>query len=212
MLALPAPVSARSPLPAWLVAGPEPELASRIIQQRRYPMGHELSLMLGTLPADPFSRSLSLSGSYTWHASDHWGWQVLQGTYVMSQATELAASLALLSGVQATALPERPGLRMAVGSHLVLKPFYGKLAAGQGGMLYVEAFLLLGPGLYGLRRLDGSDAVATGGDWAAGARLHLGDVISLRGQVGQSVFLLQAHPYQALRVELGVAWNFGGDA
>ena len=199
-----------STLPPWIdLAGP-PDPASRVIQKRKFELNHEISLMVGELPASPFYKGVTLNAGYTLHFSNYVAWQILNFTYSIDIDTDLKRELQ-----QIIALTHKPapfaGEIMAYGaSHLVLKPFYGKQALRDSALLHVEGYLALGPALAFVQRSNGN-GLTFGGEWLVGIRLWFTPVVSSRLEIGQLIYLVEGQVLQALHARIGVAFTFGGE-
>ena len=63
------------------------------IQPRPYRLGHEFQLGLGVLPLDAFYVGVMPTGSYTFHFSDFWAWEIISLGYSMNFETSLQDDL-----------------------------------------------------------------------------------------------------------------------
>ncbi len=158
-----------------LVAPPaqaeEAPLPTLVVQNRRVTHTHEFTAAVGVLPLDAFEKGITVSGAYTLHFNELFGWEVAQFFYSFPVETELAADL------RAFDLQPTPFERVEyfVTSNLVFKPLYWKGAWLNDGLSYGELLLVMGGGYGWLTRT--SRPVA---DVGAAVRLYASDLVSLR--------------------------------
>ncbi|MEZ4273261.1 MAG: hypothetical protein R3C68_18035 [Myxococcota bacterium] len=116
------------------------------IQERPYHLGHEFSLGLGVLPLDAFYVGAVLGGSYTYHFTDFWAWELINLNFSKNFDTALEGEL--LNDFNA--LPVQGGgdrITVFGTSNLIIKPLFGKLAIFNSDVVYSETFFALGGGL-----------------------------------------------------------------
>jgi outer membrane beta-barrel protein len=175
---------------------------AEIVQDRRFGQTHEVSGWFGVLPMDAFTKGVTLTGGYTWHPSNLWGWEVAQVTGSFGIDTRLADELA--------ALPQPVGptpfetVQLYGTSNLVFKPIYGKLALMNRRVVWCEAFLVAGGGVG--RLTNTTRPVA---DIGLGTRVYAGDRASLRLDVRQLWFFQGASAQGELWVALGLGVDLG---
>src|SRR5690606_19895230 len=121
----------------------EPRVFS--IQPRPYRLGHEFNLGAGVMPLDAFYVGLVLGGSYTFHFTDFWAWEIVSLHYSINFDTALERNLFDQYGVRAVrGGGERTQLFGTTSA--VAKPFFGKLVLTNRTVVYAETFLLAGIG------------------------------------------------------------------
>ena len=76
----------------------EPRVFS--IQERPYRLGHEFTLGVGLLPMDSFYIGSVASGSYTYHFSDFWAWEMIHGNFSLSSCRSLGSSRCEVVGIE----------------------------------------------------------------------------------------------------------------
>lgn len=198
-------------LPQWAASATQgPQMADRVVQRRKYALNHEISVLGGGLVSNPFYKGLTGTLGYTLHFNDFVGWEVLSATVAFDMDTNLKVQLlrlAALNGKPVKVLPEVSGY---AASNLVIKPFYGKQALRDWAILHLELFVLLGPTGVMVAN-NGVTSYTFGGDWALGFRVWANNVVSLRGQIGQLIYLFSDNVYQEFVVSAGLSFNLGGD-
>lgn len=195
---------------AWGVASPawaqdvEVFDAPRIfsIQERPFRLGHEFQLGLGVLPTNAFYVGAVLAGSYTYHFTDFWAWEIASFGYSMNFDTSLEDELHDEFGVA----PVGGGgerIHMFGASSLVAKPLFGKLAVFNESTVYSETFFSLGAG-----------PVLKGEFWRFAAQVGMGlrfwssDALSVRFDLRDYLIFTGWVPENALFLMLSASFNF----
>lgn len=174
------------------------------IQDRAYRMQHELNLSVGMLPLDSFWKGLYAQVGYTYHFSDDFGWQIGRGAYVYSARTQLRDQLERDFGVLPTTFEE---VQFFVGSDLMFKPFYGKLAVLNRSVVHGEVYFLLGASLFKF-----TNAFRPGINLGGGGRIFVSQYVSFRLDVTNNIVLPLGSSSSLLNVmtmTLSLAVNFG---
>lgn len=178
------------------------------VQERAYRLQHELSLSLGVLPLDAFSKGIFAQVGYTFHFSDVFAWQVGRGSYNYNAKTGLREQLERDFNV----LPTNPAfneIQFFIGSDLMWKPFYGKLSVVNKWVVHGEAYLLLGATVFRF-----TDAFRPGVSLGAGARVFITKFASARLDVCENVVLPSGAGAKTfsnvMTITLGLGINFGG--
>jgi outer membrane beta-barrel protein len=186
--------------PAW---GQSPE-GERVfaIQNRRHLMAHEFAGAVGVLPMDAFFKGLTFSGSYTYHFTDLLGWEMVHGIYSREVATDLEEDLETNFGVRPT---DHEGWDYAIGSSIVFKPLYGKIAAANRTVVHHEVFLVAGPSAAHL-----PEGFAYGPSLGLGLRFFASRLLSIRFDVRDMVHFGGGDIRNDVWLALGVAFNVGG--
>lgn len=179
------------------------------LQNRKYVLLHEISLLGGGLPVDPYYKGITGTLGYTLHFSDALAWEVVQFTYSFNVDTKLKKNLVNTSLALGNVPPEFPEIEWIAASHLVLKPLYGKQALFNTEVMHLEVYLQAGPAF--LRRGQAAESLAFGFDAGFGIRVWATKWISIRADVMELVYFLEAKPEQTLRLHLGAAFNLRGE-
>lgn len=103
------------------------------VQKRKFQMGNELRLALGTLPVDPYQKGYSASLSFTRHFNDYWAWEIVQVTGALLTSTDLRDNLI---DVFAREPNEFAAPRFLLTTGLELTPLYGKWAFLNDGIVH----------------------------------------------------------------------------
>lgn len=110
-----------------------------------YKKGHlELGLVAGLLPYDSLVNSYLLGGRLTWHLSDHYGWEILDGLYSLGAVSTYATNTAQEKSINNLQLNLT---RMSFCTGFLISPFYGKIKFLGDQSLYFDIYLLIGAGL-----------------------------------------------------------------
>lgn len=178
------------------------------IQDRPYRLLHELDLWFGVLPLDAFYVGLYAQVSYVYHFTDRFAWQVGRGAYGFAARTNLRSELERRFGVQPTANDE---VQFFVGSDVMWKPLYGKLAVLNRAVIHGEVHLLLGASLFRFSNSGFRPGINIGG----GGRVFLNKWVSFRLDITHNVVLPTGGGTTAfgnvLTANLALALNFGGN-
>lgn len=183
--------------------------ARGVIQNRKYRLGHELTLSAGTLPLDAFFKGVTAGGRYTFHVND-WHAVEVSGLYSYNLDSYLTEQLIQNFGVARDALP---GLVALVDLSYVVKPIYGKFALANRQLLYQEVY-----GVVGATGSYWSDAsLSVGPDFGGGIRFFLGQHVSVRADIRHAV-LFNGVPFidedfridNVLQLHAGLSLSFGG--
>ena len=127
------------------VATDEQQPNIRSIQEKKYRLGHEFQLGLGALPLDAYYVGFTPTGSYTYHVTERFAWEVLQASYSFNIETSLKDDLYKNYG-----LGPVPGydkrLQLILSSDLIYKPLVGKFALFNSYLMQSEGFFVMGLG------------------------------------------------------------------
>lgn len=160
----------------------EAAYASRAVQNRHYQGTNELSLLVGILPLDAFTKGFTLGGSYTLHISDSWAWEVAQFLHSFPFDTDLRAKLEAIEpdGLEPTPFEIVENL---LTTNIVFKPVYWKGALLNDTIIHGEIMFVLGGGLGWFTR---SRRVAV--DYGMILRVYLARWLSVRLDVRHHIF------------------------
>ncbi|MEO1171471.1 MAG: outer membrane beta-barrel domain-containing protein [Myxococcota bacterium] len=196
-----APGSARAELELDI---DEPRVFS--IQERPYRLGHEFTLGVGLLPLDAFYIGTVASGSYTYHFSDFWAWEMIHANFSLNTGTGLEEELLEDFGVQ----PVRGGgdrIRVFATSALVIKPFFGKIALFNDQMIYAESEFMFGGGPMELA-LEDDGTFYFAGLIGGAVRFWTNDVFSVRFEIRDYLIFREWVPDNALMLGVTASFNF----
>ena len=170
------------------------------VQDRAYRLGHELTLTVGALPLDAFTKTLYGQVSYTYHFSDGFAWQVGRGAYGYNLDTGLRDQLERDFGVLPTTFDE---VQYMVGSDLIFSPLYGKGALFNTSVVHFESYLIVGATVFKYTHAF-KPAVNAGLGFRLFQTKHLSYKLDLTDAV-----VVQAKPFNVLAIQLSAALNFG---
>ncbi|MEM6533392.1 MAG: hypothetical protein AAF654_12255 [Myxococcota bacterium] len=182
----------------------EPRVFS--IQERPYRLGHEFTLGVGLLPLDAFYIGTVASGSYTYHFSDFWAWEMIHANFSLNAGTGLEEELLEDFGVQ----PVRGGgdrIRVFATSALVIKPFFGKIALFNDEMVFVESEFMIGGGPMELA-LEDDGTFYFAGLLGGAVRFWTSDVFSIRFEIRDYLIFRDLNPDNALMLGVTASFNF----
>jgi hypothetical protein len=206
-------------LPPWASELAEvPEARNKAVQQRKYELAHEMSLLVGGLPVDPYFKALTATVGYTLHLNNFIAWQLGSLTYSYVLPTNFRTEITQRLNTPAIlTAPRMPAVKGFAASHLVIKPIYGKQAFRDYTLIHLEAYAQVGPALVWVNSLSQDeiqvfgDSFTVGLDWGLGIRLWLSPTVSLRGEMGQVLYFIGGATAQSIHFQGGVAINLGSD-
>ncbi len=116
------------------------------IQNRNYNVNQNLSVLLGYLPSDAFTKGITAGAAYTYYFSDFTAWEVLNAQYVFNQDTKLKQSLESDFGAQPDSdrildFPQYYGT-----TNLVYTPLYNKNLLFNKSVVHGENSFVIGGG------------------------------------------------------------------
>ncbi len=114
------------------------------VQNRKYFLNKGVTLNLGYLPTDSFTKGLALGGTYTHYFSDFTAWEIVNLNYVVNMKTDLQNQLQGF-GVQPTRVPAFPQYYLT--SNIVYTPFYNKSLLFNKTVVWGETSFLAGAGV-----------------------------------------------------------------
>jgi outer membrane beta-barrel protein len=168
-------------------------------------MQHELDLGVGILPLDAFTKGLYAQVGYAFHFTDTFAWQVGRGAYAYSVQTGLRQQLERDFGVLPTVFDE---IQFFVGSDLMWKPFYGKVAILNRWVVHGELHFILGATAFRF-----SKAFRPGVNLGLGARIYASKFVSLRIDLTDNIVIPTGGGttgvLNVMTTTIGVAVNFG---
>jgi outer membrane beta-barrel protein len=198
----------------WLAASPawaqddldEEQVAAYAVQSRLFRLGGELRVEAGFLPINAFNKGLTVGGSFTYHFSNSWAWEIIRGAWVYKQLdTGLKTELLENFNVQPTDIS---ALDFILSSDLVLKPFYGKLAVFNRRVIHMELSVPFG---VALARYNNPQAYLPGPNLGLIFRIFVSPHISFCADVRDHVFFNHWNTRNEVHVSLGLAFAWGGD-
>ncbi len=196
------------PLPAWAEGLGEEDPTRQVLQNRKFALAHELALLGGVLPTDPYYKGLTTTVGYTVHLTDHVAWEVAQLTYSFGVDTDLKEKVEQIAGFTQVGL-DFPEIVWVASSRAVIKPLYGKEAVFNTEIVHLEVYLQGGPALVG--RSGAVSPIVLGADLGGGVRLWLTSAWSLRFEVNELLYFDHAEAglglHHAPHLNMGVAAN-----
>ncbi|MBI5508822.1 MAG: outer membrane beta-barrel domain-containing protein [Deltaproteobacteria bacterium] len=181
-----------------------------VMQNRKYQLLHEVTLMGGGLPVDPFYKGLTASFGYTLHFTGFFAVEFVQFTYSFNVDTKLKKELIRTALSTGKNTPEFPEIEwVADVAHVVIKPLYGKEAVFNTKVVHLETYGRFGPAF--VRRSDPKEPFAFGADAGIGMRLWLAEWVAVRFDLSEMIYFLAKKPQQSLRLDAGFAFNLRGE-
>ena len=185
----------------------EEKVAAYAVQSRLFRLGGELTVAAGILPMNAFTKGLTIGGSFAYHISNSWAWEVIHGAYVYKQmGTGLRTELTENFSANPTQIS---ALDFMLSSNLLLTPFYGKLAVFNRSVIHLDVSLPFGAGM--ARYID-PQTYWFGPDVGIIFRVFVSPHVSFCLDVRDYV-LLNDHwdTRNEVHVALGAAFAWGGD-
>jgi outer membrane beta-barrel protein len=186
----------------------EEQVATYAVQSRRFRLGGELNVAAGILPMNAFNKGLTIGGSFTYHWSQAWAWEIINAAYVYKQLdTGLKTELLENFNVQPTDIK---AIDLLLSWSFAFKPFYGKLAFYNRWLIHLEFEILLG-GTYA--RYMNPQAWLAGPNVGVIFHVYLSPHTSVRIDVRDHVLFdgWKGDSHNELHVSLGFAFAWGGD-
>jgi len=185
----------------------EEQVATYAVQSRLFRLGGELNVAAGILPMNAFDKGLTIGGSFTYHFSNAWAWEVINASYVYKQLdTGLKTELLENFEVEPTKIA---AIDLLMSSSLVLKPFYGKLAVLNRRVIHMELSIPLG---ITLGRYTKPQSYLPGPNIGLIARVFLSPHTAVRIDVRENILINDNWATRnELHVSLGLSFAWGGD-
>lgn len=114
------------------------------IQERIYHRNHELSFSGGYIPNEDFYEAFPVGLGYTFNFNEYFSWEVARGQYIFTSEKELKSDIEETIELTPSLFVEP---KYMVHSHLVFRPFYGKSAVINRGIVNRETYVFLGGGV-----------------------------------------------------------------
>lgn len=172
-----------SPMPG-LCQEEDPRDPVFAIQNRIFHKSHELGIPLGYIPDDDFYQVFPVGVSYTYNFNENWSWEVARGLYFLNQEKDLKNNLEAEFGVTPSEFSEP---KYMIHSSIVMKPFYGKEALWNKGIINKESYFLLGGGIVNYERQysygDPSTENALSVNLGYGSRYFISDSLCLNLEI-----------------------------
>jgi outer membrane beta-barrel protein len=184
----------------------EEKVAAYAVQSRLFRLGGELTVAAGILPINAFNKGLTVGGSFTYHMSNSWAWEVIHGAYVYKQLdTGLKTELLENFNVQPT---EISALDFTLSSNLMLTPLYGKFAVFNRRLIHLDVSLPFG---VAMARYINPQAYLVGPDVGIIFRVFVSPHVSFCLDLRDYVFFNHWNTRNEVHVALGAAFAWGGD-
>ncbi len=113
------------------------------VQNRIFHRDHEITFNLGYIANEDFFHPFPVGAGYVYNFNDNYGWEVGRVQYIISPENDLKKDLEQQFGVTPAEFAKPVYM---VHSHLVFKPFYGKNAVLNKGVINHETYLFAGGG------------------------------------------------------------------
>lgn len=117
------------------------------VQNRKYNVNQNLSVLLGYLPQDAFTKGLTTGVAYTYYFSDFTAWEVLNANYVFNLDTGLKSDLVTYFSAQ----PENDRIldfpQYYGTTNIVYTPLYNKNLLFNKSVVYGENSFVIGAGM-----------------------------------------------------------------
>lgn len=177
----------------------------QVIQNRKYQLLNEFQLLAGGFPVDPYYKGVAGTVGYGLHFTD---FVAVEGqfSYAYNMASKLKKELETITTSLGNDPPDFSRITWMAGGYLVVKPIYGKQALFNTQVLHMEGYARLGGAALQRTKTSGN-SLNLGVDFGLGMRLWVGEITSLRIDLGELVYFPGVAPKQALHLHLGLAWN-----
>ncbi len=176
---------------------------TRVVQRRKFLLGHEFFAAAGWLPLDAFEKGLTASAGYALHFTDQLS---IEGAFTKSIVYNTALRDELLSLGEVEPDSFRIVDYYASGT-INWSPFYGKLAIDSGSLVHLGFALSVGGG-YGWFPTTSRPLFL----WGLGLRMYLSEALSARLDVKSLHFVETSgwDLHNEVQISLGIAVSLGG--
>ena len=114
------------------------------VQNRIFHRDHEVNFNLGYITNEDFYHSFPIGFGYIYNFSENYAWEVARAKYVVTTENDLKSDIEQNFGVTPSEFAKPTYM---VYSHLMYKPFYGKNAVLNKGIINHETYLFAGAGI-----------------------------------------------------------------
>jgi len=185
----------------------EEQVAAYAVQSRLFRLGGELRVEAGFLPINAFNKGLTVGGSFTYHFSNCWAWEIIRGAYVYKQL-DTGLKGELLDNFKATPT-DITAVDFILSSGVLITPFYGKLAVLNRRVIHLEVSIPVGGAMV---QYINPKARLAGPDLGLMFRVFISPHISFSIDARDYVFMNKHwNTRNEVLLALGLAFAWGGD-
>lgn len=169
------------------------------VQSRQHYLRNELTLQIGYLPLDPFTKYLAGGFSYTKHFSDFTGWEVVNANYALDFSAGLKRDLQENFNIE----NDFQVMQYFASTNLVFTPIYTKNLLFNSSVVHSMASFVAGPGLASF-----NDGIKTCVDVGIILRYFISPSSSIKLDFRDYIFL-SAETKNNINMSLGWSYTFG---
>jgi outer membrane beta-barrel protein len=133
-------------LPVSNVSGADTKDEAKVyaVQNRIFHRDHELKFDAGYIANEEFFHPFPVGFGYIYNLNEKYGWEVARAQYIIAPENDLKSKLESQFGVTPSEFAKPTFM---IHSHLLYKPFYGKNAVLNKGVINHETYLFAGGGV-----------------------------------------------------------------
>lgn len=158
------------------------------VQEKQFNPAHEFHISAGWLPQDAFWKGYTLDASYRYHFSDVFALEVFRFALSRNVDTDLKKQLLEEFPAPFEADPFEE-VDFMLTSHAILKPFYGKSAFFNRGVVRQELYFLAGGGAIRWSIDDDVTGIRPTFDFGLGLRYWISRRVSVRLEALENLFV-----------------------
>ncbi len=116
-----------------------------VVRAKHYykPGKFEAGIGVGTMPYDSIISHYLFGGRFTWHITDHFGWEVLDAAIASGSVSGFTTDLVTTKGISNLQTIQ---IKTLLGSNFVASPFHGKVRLFGSSVVHFDAFAIAGLG------------------------------------------------------------------
>ncbi|NLD37282.1 MAG: outer membrane beta-barrel domain-containing protein [Desulfatiglans sp.] len=114
------------------------------VQNRIFHRDHEINFDIGYIANENFFHPFPIGFGYIFNLNENWGWEVARAQFILAPENDLKSDLETQFGVTPSEFAKPTFM---IHSHLIYKPFYGKNAVLNKGVINHETYLFAGGGV-----------------------------------------------------------------
>jgi len=198
-----------SSTPPGYAAEPDGEEKVFAVQNKIFHRYHEIGISAGYIADDDFYNVYPVSLNYTFNYNEHISWEIFNARWNITRDKDIRKDLEEQFGVTPTEFTEP---RYYIHSNVILKPFYGKDAVFNRGIINRESYLLGGAGIVSYERkfsdgrADIENALSLSIGW--GTKYFLNEKLCLNLEIRDFVNFKSDNSENVIYVGIGLGYRF----
>jgi outer membrane beta-barrel protein len=184
------------------------------VQNRIFHRDHEIKFDLGYIANESFFHPFPVGFGYIFNLNENYGWEVARAQYIIAPENDLKSKLETQFGVTPSEFAKPTFM---IHSHLLYKPFYGKNAVLNKGVINHETYLFAGGGVVnyewkypeGSPRNDGSKGeMVPSASFGVGSKYFLNEKFCLNFEIRDIMNFWSDGMENRIYVGVGLGFRF----